>query len=73
MFKLVVALFLLTAPDEPVHVMTYNHSAFESEEVCLAFFGTDDGKAAMGTFKMMGFGSGLKVKFACIEAEDKTI
>jgi hypothetical protein len=73
MFKLVAFLFLITAPDQPVHAMTYNQSAFPTEEVCKAFLDTDDGKAASGSMKMMGYGHGLLVKFACIEAEDNTI
>lgn len=73
MFKLVAFLFLVTAPEQPVHAMTYNQSAFDSEEACKAFLETDDGKAVSGSIKMMGLGQGLLVKFACIEAKDNTI
>jgi hypothetical protein len=73
MFKLVAFLFLVTAPEQPVHAMTFNQSAFPSEEACKAFLDTDDGKAASGSMKMMGYGQGLLVKFACIEAKDNTI
>jgi hypothetical protein len=73
MFKLVAFLFLITAPEEPVHAMTYNQAAFPSEESCREFLDTDAGKAASGSIKMMGFGQGLLVKFSCIEAKDNTI
>jgi hypothetical protein len=73
MFKLVAFLFLITAPEEPVHAMTYNQSAFPSEEACRGFLETDDGKATSGSIKMMGYGQGLLVKFACLEAKDNTI
>jgi hypothetical protein len=73
MFKLVAVLFLITAPEEPVHALTYNQSAFPSEEACSGFLETDDGKAVSGSIKMMGYGQGLLVKFACIEAKDNTI
>lgn len=73
MFKLVAFLFLITAPEQPVHAMTYNQSAFPSEEACRQFLDTDDGKSVSGSIKMMGFGQGLMVKFACIEAKDNSI
>jgi hypothetical protein len=73
MFKLVAFLFLITAPEEPVHAMTYNQSAFPSEEACRGFLDTDDGKATSDSIKMMGYGQGLLVKFACLEAKDNTI
>ena len=74
MFKLVAFLFLATAPEgEPVHAMTYNQSAFPTEESCKAFLETDAGKAASDSIKMMGYGQRLLVKFACIKSEDNTI
>jgi hypothetical protein len=73
MFKLVAFLFLITAPEEPVHAMTYNANTFPSEEVCREFLETDAGKAAVGSIKMMGLGQGLLVKFTCIEAKDNSI
>jgi hypothetical protein len=73
MFKLVAFLFLVTAPDEAVHAMTYNQSEFPTEEACKLFLETDEGKAASGSIKMMGYGQGLLVKFACLEAKDNTI
>ena len=73
MFKLVAFLFLVSAPEEPVHAMTYNQNAFPSEEVCREFLDTNDGKAAAGAMKMMAAGNGLIVKFACLEAKDNSI
>lgn len=73
MFKLVAFLFLVTSPEQPVHAMTYNQSAFPSEEACTGFLDTDEGKVVSGSIKMMGYGQGLLVKFACIEAKDNTI
>jgi hypothetical protein len=73
MFKLVAFLFLITAPEEPVHSLTYNANAFPSEAVCREFLDTDEGKAASGAIKMMGYGQGLLVKFACLEAKDNSI
>ena len=73
MFKLVAFLFLVTSPEEPVHAMTYNQSAFPTEEECKGFLDTDAGKAAAGSIKMMGYGQGLLVKFQCIESKDNTI
>lgn len=73
MFKLVAFLFLINSPEEPVHALTYNHSAFPTEEACKSFLDTDDGKAVSGAIKMMGYGQGLLVKFACIEAKDNSI
>ena len=72
-FKLVAFLFLISSPEEPVHAMTYNQSAFPTEAACREFLDTDDGKAVSGSLKMMGYGQGLLVKFACIEAKDNTI
>jgi len=73
MFKLVAFLFLMNSPEQPVHAMTYNQSTFETEEACVGFLETDDGKSVSGSIKMMGLGNGLLVKFACIEAKDNTI
>lgn len=73
MFKLVAFLFLITAPEEPVHALTYNANTFPSEAVCREFLDTDEGKAAAGAIKMMGYGQGLLVKFARLEAKDNTI
>ena len=73
MFKLVAFLFLVNAPDEPRHAMTYSQSAFPTEEACREFLDTDDGRAYSGATKMVGLGNGLLVKFACIEAKDNTI
>jgi hypothetical protein len=53
--------------------MTYNQTAFPSEAACTEFLETPDGKAAQGSIRMMGFGQGLMVKFACLEAKDNTI
>ena len=73
MFKLVAFLFLVSSPEQPIHAMTYNQSAFPSEAECREFLDTDDGKAVSGSLKMMGYGQGLLVKFACVEAKDNTI
>jgi hypothetical protein len=73
MFKLVAFLFLITAPEEPVHAMTYNQSAFPTEEACQAYLETTDGKAVIGTINMMGHMRGMIVKFACLEAKDNSI
>jgi hypothetical protein len=73
MFKLVAFLFLVTGPEEPVHAMTYNQNTFPSETACREFLDTDEGKAAQGSIRMMGYGQGLLVKFACLEAKDNTI
>jgi hypothetical protein len=75
MFKLIVGLFLASAApsDPPAHVMTYNQSAFPTEEVCREFISTDEGRVFAGTIQMMASGHGLIAKFACIEAKDNTI
>jgi hypothetical protein len=75
MFKLIIGLFLASASpgDPPVHVMTYNQSAFPSEEVCREFITTDEGRAVAGAMQMMAAGNGLVAKFGCIEAKDNTI
>jgi len=72
-FKLIVALFLISAPDEPVHTMIYNHSSFPSETKCMAFWDTEAGEAVAGSMKLMARGHGLKVRFGCKEVEDNTI
>lgn len=73
MFKLVAFLFLVTSPEEPVHSMTYNRSSFPTEAACKGFLETEDGKAAAGSIKMMRYGQGLLVKFACVEMQDNSI
>jgi hypothetical protein len=75
MFKLIVGLFLASAApgDPPAHVMTYNQSAFPSEEACREFFSSDEGKAVAGSLQMMASGNGLVAKFACVEAKDNSI
>jgi hypothetical protein len=76
MFKLIVALFMVTngvPADAPVHVMTYNHSAFESQESCMEFFGTDDGRAVYAAMALSARSQGVAVKFACVKAEDNTL
>lgn len=76
MFKLILALFVITngAPAEtPSQVMTYNHSAFETQESCMEFFGTDDGRAATTALSLSAIQQGVAVKFACVEAKDNSI
>jgi hypothetical protein len=73
MFKLIVAMFLISAPEEPVHTMTYNHSAFPSETECMEFWATEDGEAVAGSMKLTARGHGLMVRFGCKEVKDNTI
>lgn len=76
MFKLILALFVVTngAPaDAPTHIMTYNHSAFETEESCMEFMGTDEGRVATAAIGISARSQGVAVKFACVEAKDNTI
>jgi hypothetical protein len=76
MFKLIVALFLVTngAPAEtPSQVMTYNHSAFDTQAACMEFFGTDNGRAVDVAFSLIARQQGVAVKFACVEAKDNSI
>jgi hypothetical protein len=74
MFKLVAFLFVIMSPnDPPVHAMTYNKSAFPTEEECRGFLETPAGKAASGSIAMMAHGHGLAVKFTCIESKDNSI
>lgn len=76
MFKLIAALFLVTngtVADQPAHVMTYNHSAFDTEESCMEFIGTDEGRMATTAIGLSAQGHGVAVKFACVEAKDNTI
>lgn len=76
MFKLIIALFLISngAPaEQPSHVMTYNHSAFETEESCMELIGTDEGRVATAAIGISARSQGVAVKFACVEAKDNTI
>lgn len=74
MFKLVIGLFLMSAPSsDPAHVMVYNKTAFPTEASCKSFFDTDEGKEAVGAITMMAHGQGLFVKFACMEAKDNSM
>jgi hypothetical protein len=73
MFKLVAFLFLITAPEEPVHAMTYNQSAFPNKDSCSEFLTTDEGRAFAGSMTMAGYSQGIMVQFACLEAKDNSI
>ena len=76
MFKLIAALFIVTngAPAEhPTHIMTYNHSTFETEDSCKEFLDTDVGKAATTAIGISAISRGIAVKFSCIQVEDNTI
>lgn len=76
MFKLIAALFLVTngsVAEQPAHVMTYNHSTFDTEESCMEFIGTEDGRLATTAIGLAARGHGVAVKFACVKAEDNTI
>lgn len=76
MFKLIVAMFVVTngvPADTPSQVMTYNHSAFDTEESCMEFFGTEDGRAVSAAFSLGARQQGVAVKFACVEAKDNSI
>ena len=74
MFKLIIALFLVGAPaEQPAHIMTFNHAAFETEESCMEFMGTDDGRVAVAAISISARSQGVAVKFACVEAKDNTI
>lgn len=76
MFKLIIALFVVSngAPaEQPAHIMTYNHSAFETEESCMEFIGTDEGRVATAAIGISARSQGVAVKFACVEAKDNTI
>jgi hypothetical protein len=76
MFKLIAALFVVTngAPaEQPAHIMTYNHSTFETEESCMEFIGTETGRAATTAIALSARAQGIAVKFGCVKAEDNTI
>ena len=76
MFKLICALFAVTngvLAEAPTHVMTYNHSAFETEASCTEFLGTDDGRASTFAIQMAARSQGIAVKFACVKAPDNSI
>lgn len=76
MFKLIAGLFLVTngtIADAPVHIMTYNHSVFETEELCREFLETDIGRAATAAIALSARGQGIAVRFACEHAEDNTL
>ncbi len=76
MFKLIAALFLVSngvPAEQPAHVMTYNHSTFETEESCMEFIGTETGRAATFAISMAARNQGINVKFGCVKAEDNTI
>lgn len=76
MFKLIIALFVVAngaVPENPSHVMNFNHSAFETEESCMEFIGTDVGRAATTAIGIAARSQGIAVKFACVKAEDNTI
>jgi hypothetical protein len=76
MFKLIAALFVVTngvPAEQPAHVMNFNHSAFETEESCTEFLGTDDGRASVFAISMAARSQGVAVKFACVAAKDNTI
>ena len=76
MFKLIAALFVVSngvPAEQPTHVMTYNHSTFETEESCMEFIGTEDGRAATFAISMAARSQGIAVKFGCVKTEDSTI
>lgn len=76
MFKLIVAMFVVTngvPAENPSQVMTYNHSAFDTEEACMEFFGTEDGRSVSAALSFGASQQGVAVKFACIEAKDNSI
>lgn len=76
MFKLIIALFAIIngAPaEQPSHIMTFNHSAFETEESCMEFIGTDEGRVATAAIGLSARSQGVAVKFACVVAKDNTI
>lgn len=76
MFKLIAALFLVTGgtvANQPAHVMTYNHSSFETEASCMEFIETETGRAVTAAISMAASGQGIAVKFGCIQAPDNTI
>jgi hypothetical protein len=76
MFKLIIALFLVTEgvpAEQPSHVMTFNHSAFETEESCMEFIGTNEGRVATAAIGISARSQGVAVKFACVEAKDNSI
>jgi len=76
MWKLIAALFVVTngvPADEPAHVMSFNHAAFETAETCMEFLGTEDGRAAVAAIRMQAAAQGIVVRFACIQAQDNTI
>jgi hypothetical protein len=75
-FKLIAALFVVTngiPAENPTHVMNFNQSAFETEESCTEFLGTDDGRASVFAISMAARSQGVAVKFACVEAKDNSI
>ena len=76
MFKLIAALFLITngvPAEQPAHIMTYNHSSFETEQSCMEFLGTDEGRVATTAIALSARSQDIGVKFACVQAKDNTI
>jgi len=76
MFKLIAALFLVTGgtvAEQPSHVMTYNHSTFETEASCMEFMETETGRVVTTAISMAASGRGVVVRFGCIQAPDNTI
>lgn len=76
MFNLIAALFVVTngvPAENPTHVMTYNHSTFETEESCMEFIGTETGRVATMAISLAARQQGVAVKFACVEAKDNSI
>ncbi len=76
MFKLIAALFLVNngvPAEQPAHIMTYNHSAFYTEEACVEFLSTDEGRVATTAISLSARGQGVAVKFGCVQVKDNTI
>lgn len=76
MFKLIAILFLVTngsVSDQPSHIMTFNHSSFDTEDSCMEFITTEDGRLATTALGLAALGQGVAVKFTCVQAQDNTI
>ena len=76
MFRLIAALFIVSngvPAEQPTHVMSFNHSSFETEESCMDFIGTDEGRVAVAAISIGARSQGVAVKFACVEAKDNSI
>lgn len=73
MFKLVAFLFLASNPSDPIGSITYNQSAFQSKESCVAFLDTDAGRDVASQLQSKLKERSIYVKFACAKTEDNTI